>query len=67
MTIPLLGPLKILCIEDDADSRRVVERLPRAEGYDVYLADDGLAALELAANPANAGPDRCEHEQYDGA
>jgi signal transduction histidine kinase len=42
------GPLKILYIEDDANSRRLVERLLLAEGYDVYLADDGLAGLELA-------------------
>ena len=46
-TLPL-GPLKILYIEDDANSRRLVERLLQAEGYDVYLADDGLASLELA-------------------
>jgi signal transduction histidine kinase len=46
-TLPL-GPLKILYIEDDANSRRLVERLLLAEGYDVYLADDGLAGLELA-------------------
>jgi len=43
-----LGPLKILYIEDDPNSRRLVERLLLAEGYDVYVADDGLAGLELA-------------------
>ena len=43
-----LGPLKILYIESDANSRRLVERLLRSEGYDVYVAEDGLAGLELA-------------------
>jgi signal transduction histidine kinase len=43
-----LGPLKVLYIEDDANSRRLVERLLVAEGYEVYTADDGLAGLELA-------------------
>ncbi len=43
-----LGPLKILYIEDDANSRRLVERLLLAEGYEVYIAEDGLAGLELA-------------------
>jgi signal transduction histidine kinase len=43
-----LGPLKILYIEDDPNSRRLVERLLLAEGYEVYVADDGLAGLELA-------------------
>jgi signal transduction histidine kinase len=43
-----LGPLKILYIENDANSRRLVERLLLAEGYDVYVAEDGLAGLELA-------------------
>lgn len=43
-----LAPLKILYIEDDDNSRRLVERLLLAEGYDIYVADDGLAGLELA-------------------
>jgi CheY-like chemotaxis protein len=43
-----LSPLKILYMEDDANSRRLVERLLQAEGCDVYLAADGLAGLELA-------------------
>lgn len=43
-----LGPLKILYLENDANSRRLVERLLLAEGYDVYVAEDGLAGLELA-------------------
>src|SRR5512135_1149892 len=43
-----LGPLKILYIEDDPNSRRLVERLLMAEAYDVYVAEDGLAGLELA-------------------
>ena len=42
------GPLKILYIEDDVNSRRLVERMLLAEGYEVYVAEDGLAGLELA-------------------
>ena len=43
-----LGPLKILYIEDDSNSRRLVQRILQAEGYEVYVAEDGLAGLELA-------------------
>jgi len=43
-----VGPLKILYIEDDSNSRRLVQRILQAEGYDVYVAEDGLAGLELA-------------------
>ncbi len=42
------GPLKILYIEDDVNSRRLVERMLLAEGYEVHVAEDGLAGLELA-------------------
>lgn len=43
-----LGPLRILYIEDDPDSQRLVQRLLEAEGYAVSIARDGLAGLELA-------------------
>ena len=43
-----LGPLKILYIEDDSNSRRLVQRILQAEGYEVHVAEDGLAGLELA-------------------
>jgi signal transduction histidine kinase len=43
-----LGPIKILYIEDDPDSRRLVQRLLEAEGFQVHVAEDGLSGLELA-------------------
>ncbi len=43
-----LGPLKILYIEDDSNSRRLVQRILQAEGYEVHVAEDGLTGLELA-------------------
>jgi signal transduction histidine kinase len=43
-----LGPLKILYIEDDSNSRRLVQRILQAEGYEVFVAEDGLIGLELA-------------------
>lgn len=43
-----LGPIKILYIEDDPGSRRLVQRLLEAEGFQVSVAEDGLSGLELA-------------------
>ena len=43
-----LGPIKILYIEDDPSSRRLVQRLLEAEGFQVSVAEDGLSGLELA-------------------
>jgi signal transduction histidine kinase len=43
-----LGPIKILYIEDDPNSRRLVQRVLEAEGYHVTTAEDGLSGLELA-------------------
>ena len=43
-----LGPIKILYIEDDLNSRRLVQRLLESEGFQVYVAEDGLSGLELA-------------------
>jgi signal transduction histidine kinase len=38
----------ILYVEDDVSSQRLVERILRAEGFDVLLASDGISAIELA-------------------
>lgn len=38
----------ILYVEDDASSQRLVDRILRAEGFDVRLADDGISAIEIA-------------------
>jgi signal transduction histidine kinase len=43
-----LGVIRILYIEDDPNSRRLVQRLLEAEGYQVHIAEDGLGGLELA-------------------
>lgn len=39
---------KILYVEDDAASQRLVQRLLTAEGFDVMVADDGIRAIEVA-------------------
>jgi CheY-like chemotaxis protein len=41
------GP-RILVVEDDADSRRLMQRLLRLWGYDALAAEDGPAAVEAA-------------------
>lgn len=43
-----LGPIKILYIEDDPGSRRLVQRLLEAEGFQVSVAEDGLSGLDMA-------------------
>ena len=43
-----LTPICILYIEDDTNSRRLVQRVLLAEGYDVHVAEDGLTGLEMA-------------------
>ena len=43
-----LGQIKILYIEDDPSSRRLVQRLLEAEGFHVTVAEDGLSGLEAA-------------------
>jgi signal transduction histidine kinase len=40
--------IKILYIEDDPNSRRLVQRVLEIEGYQVSLAEDGLSGLEMA-------------------
>lgn len=39
---------RILYVEDDPASRALVQRVLQAEGYGVDLAEDGMAALEIA-------------------
>lgn len=39
---------KILYIEDDNDSQRLIERILENHGYDVYVAADGLEGVKLA-------------------
>ena len=39
---------RILYIEDDNDSQRLVERILENQGYEVYLASDGLSGVNLA-------------------
>ena len=39
---------KILYVEDDLSSQRLVQRILTAEGFDVTLAEDGLKAIEAA-------------------
>jgi signal transduction histidine kinase len=39
---------KILYVEDDPSSQRLVQRLLGSEGFTVLLADDGLRAIEVA-------------------
>lgn len=39
---------RVLVIEDDADAAGVLEAYLRRENYEVTLASDGLAGLELA-------------------
>jgi signal transduction histidine kinase len=39
---------KILYVEDDASSQRLVQRILMAEGFDVVIADNGISAIETA-------------------
>ena len=39
---------KILYVEDDANSRKIVKRLLELKGYQVILASDGLSGIRLA-------------------
>lgn len=41
---------KILLVEDDDSMRRFLEVVLQRAGYDVILAEDGLAAMEVAFN-----------------
>ncbi len=40
--------MKILYIEDDRGSQRLVQRVLESHGYEVHVADEGLRGLELA-------------------
>ena len=49
------SPKKILLAEDDASMRNFLAQVLKRAGYEVSLAEDGLAAMELAmANDFNA-------------
>lgn len=41
-------PIRILYVEDDPSSARLVQRILGAEGFDVRVVTDGLAAIEAA-------------------
>lgn len=43
--------MRILVADDDAVSRRMMERILRRGGYDVVLAEDGRQALEKLVSP----------------
>jgi two-component system cell cycle response regulator DivK len=48
----MTGPTTILYIEDNAENRLLVQRILRAEGYQVVEAPDGPTGIALAeANP----------------
>lgn len=42
------GPLKILCIEDNAMNWRLVQRLLSQAGFEMHWAEEGLKGCELA-------------------
>jgi CheY-like chemotaxis protein len=42
------GNARVLYIEDDPDSRRLVSRVLRNSGYEVFLAVDGLEGVSMA-------------------
>jgi CheY-like chemotaxis protein len=43
------GRLRVLVVDDDADTRETLARLVRAWGHEAVSAEDGLAALRAAA------------------
>jgi diguanylate cyclase (GGDEF)-like protein len=43
--------MKILVADDDAISRRLMEKILRGVGYDVVLAEDGPQALKIMVSP----------------
>lgn len=53
---PIPSPRRILIVEDNVDSREMLQQLLTLSGYDVCTAADGLTAMELA-----------NHNQYDVA
>ena len=63
-----LGPLKILYIEDDPNSRRLVQRLLRGRRLRRLCGRrrPGRSGTG-AANPASPGFDRCQHGRHDRA
>ena len=49
-----VGAYTILVAEDDAGTRRVVERILKHAGYDVLAVNDGAEAMTLVESPAAA-------------
>jgi len=49
------GDLRVLVVEDDADTARMLSRLLGASGHNVKTADSAAAALELAGVANNSG------------
>lgn len=45
---------RVLYIEDNADNRRLVQKVLLAKGYDILLAEDGVSGFEMIKlhNPA---------------
>ena len=41
---------RVLLVDDDDDSRELLQELFRAHGYEVQSASNGIAALEIAAS-----------------
>ncbi len=44
--------MKVLYVEDDADSRKLIQRILGSEGIDVVLAENGPRAIELIKKEA---------------
>ncbi len=38
---------KVMYIEDNADNQRLVQKVLRAKGYDIILAEDGITGYEM--------------------
>ncbi|MCP5094887.1 MAG: hybrid sensor histidine kinase/response regulator [Chloroflexi bacterium] len=45
---PISDKVRILYIEDDNDSQRLIERILENQGYEVFVASDGLEGVNLA-------------------
>ncbi len=43
--VETVAPTKVLIIEDNADSRRMLEAMLKLDGYEVYVAEDGNQGL----------------------
>jgi CheY-like chemotaxis protein len=43
------GPVKILAVDDDATSLKIIEGILRSRGFQVFTAEDGPQAIEIAS------------------